>query len=434
MKGGILLVGAGDARDHATYRRLKAEGVRLSFALLGDNGLLIGAPGVERVATLDEALGMADRLRPDVVVVQRPELLFTGAADKLARAGAPVLGPSQAAAEVEASKVRSKRLMEAYRVATPAWRAFDRPGDAAAFLTERWSSGERWVIKADRYLSQAHLRTVVPESLQAALQAVAALAAVPQAERGEEILIERLVEGPEISVHLLLDGRGGVAPCPPVCDYKTLFDGDVGPNTHGMGAVASSQLAADGALQVERRVVQPTLLALASEGLAYSGVLYIGVVFSDEGPVALEYNVRPGNPEWPTLLPMLTSSLASTLEAMATGKLDSVTWRDQWFSMTTFVTVPGYPFVRAEHGAPVRGLGDLLADGSVEVLGEGVRLRPPEWVAGEGRSIAVVADGAQVGGVRARIHAALERIRFPGMHYRTDIGLGRHLVAGAALG
>lgn len=409
----ILVVGTGDARDHAVYARLVAEGARVELALLGDNALLAREPFVRRVADLDEVVALARRGDFDLAVVQRPELLFAGAADRLAAAGVRVFGPDLRAAELEQSKVAAKDFMRRHGVQTPGSETFSRPEAAVAFLRRAWSPRARFVVKSDRYLSDAALRTQVPRDLDEAIDAVERLAHAPEA-RGSAILVERRVDGPESSVHVLLD-RDVFSLAPPVRDYKALLDGDAGPNTHGMGAVAGGAFPEDELALLEERVLAPTRRGLRAEDRAYRGVLYVGILWTREGPVALEYNVRPGNPEWVALLPLLASPLADVLRGTAAPR-----WHLDRAVGCAFCTVPGYPLVRHRHGAPLRGLGDVPAE--VTVLGEGVR-GDDVLVAGEGRSLCVRAEGPSVARMREHLYRGVSALSFPGMHYRTDIGL-----------
>jgi phosphoribosylamine--glycine ligase len=423
----VLLVGTGDARDHATFARLLHEGADVAMAHLGHNALLERHPRVESVAGLAEAVALADRLAPDIVLVQRPELLFAGAVEALAADERTVLGPDSVAAELERSKIFCKRLLTACGIATPAWRTFTSAEAASEHLRRTWSAGERWVVKSDHYLSDARLRTVVPESLAEAIQAVQTLARVPLAARGEEILLERREHGPELSLHLLLDGRTGRL-APPVSDYKTLLDGDTGPNTHGMGAVSGAALDPVHARQLQDGVISPLLRGLARERLLYRGVLYIGVLFTADGPTVLELNVRPGNPEWIALLARLRRPLYEVLLACAHGRLDDAPlWRDDIVSGCLFLTVPGYPVTSERCGHAITGLEDVPR--GVRVFGEGVRAGSDGGlIAGDGRSLCLAAAVPRIDELREHLYAAAARIGGSSLHFRRDIGLGRPLI------
>ncbi len=414
----ILVVGAGDARDHAVYARLRAEGTEAEVALLGANALLARSPGVHRMSGLDDVRERVARGDVDTVVIQRPELLFAGAASLLARAGVRVVGPDLPSAELELSKVLAKDFMRRHGVMTPEAASFTSAEQAITFLRDAWSdgpAGHRYVVKSDRYLSDAALRTAVPRDLDEAAAAVRRLASAPEA-RGSAILVERRIEGRESSVHVLLDD-GVFSVAPPVRDYKALFDGDAGPNTHGMGALAGGELSPEDEARLEERVLAPTRRGLVAEGRTYRGVLYVGVMWTDEGPVALEYNVRPGNPEWVALLPLLDVPLGDVLRGRTPPR-----WRKDLVVGCAFCTVPGYPLVRHDHKNRIRGFDAVPSD--VEIFGEGVR-GDDVLLAGEGRSLCVRAEGASSDDMRARLYRGLSTLAFPGMHYRTDIG-ARH--------
>ncbi len=418
----IWIVGSGDARDHALYEQLVGEGSPVSFALLGDNALLWKRPGVERVVDVEAALRRIDERGSEVVVVQRPELLFAGIGDALIDRGHRFVGPGSRAARLESSKIEAKQFMQDHGVATPASFVFDAAASASAFLRERWSAERRFVIKADRYLSDPDVRSAVPSTLDQAIEAVQRLDAVRSETRGARFLVESRVAGTESSIHLLLDGeRSHLAP--PVSDYKTLHDGDQGPNTHGLGAVAGGGFSAVDHALLEERVIAPSLRGLAQEGRGYRGVLYIGVMWTDEGPIALEYNVRPGNPEWVALLPLLTNRLGDLLRR---DDAPAPEWRTDLVSGCVFCAVAGYPLPRALDEVAIDGLDTLSPS---HVVGEGLRVGPRGFVAGEGRSFCVRATGPSIETMRQQLYGEVAKVRFPGMHYRRDIGLGRSIRA-----
>ncbi|HET6583349.1 MAG TPA: hypothetical protein VFG69_07875 [Nannocystaceae bacterium] len=416
----LVLVGAGDARDHALFTRLREAGAAVVLANLGTNGLLADDPDVVAVESIASARALLERIEPTAVVVQRPELLFAGAVDALSRPGVPVFGPRRFGAVLELSKLRAKAFMQRHGVATPAYRRFATATEAIEFLRREWSDDRRWVIKSDRYLAAAHLRTAVPRTLAEAERAVVALAAIPIATRGSWILIESCLAGVESSVHLVIDGTHASL-CPPVRDYKRLYDRDRGPNTHGMGAVAGGRLDARAEALLRARIIEPTLAGLAHDQLGYRGVLYIGVMWTADGPVALEYNVRPGNPEWVALLTLVDGP--SLARALAGDLVDDLQWQSDRIGGAAFATVPGYPIVERSHAALVGGI--ERAREIATVLGEGVvRDAHGRLHAGRNRSLCVSAEGATVADMRARLYPALAALSFLGRHYRSDIGEG----------
>ena len=430
----FLLYGAGDARDHTTFAHLRREGATVSYAIQGEaNSLLREQPGVASVSDIDEAVALAQSSGTTTVIVQRPELLLSGAVDVFAAAKFPTIGPGRVAAELEGSKLVCKRMLRDSGVPTPEWEEATSAETARRMLRERWVPGDcEWVIKSERYLSDAQLRTAVPDSLEAAEAAVERLAAVPLSERGETILVERRVTGQEVSVHAIIDGAR-VHVCPLVADYKRLHDGDRGPNTHGMGAVASTRDHATAWRSALAPLVEQVGAAVEAAGLGYRGVLYVGVMVTPSGPMVLECNVRPGNPEWQALLALMETPLSEVFAGLTNGGVRrEPRWRKATMAGAVFAAVAGYPDLdTAPSDAPIQGIAEVPDD--VVLVGEGVRgSQPPR--AGTGRSLCVISTADNSDALRRRLYDGLKTVRFPGMQVRSDIGLDRDIVTeGGAL-
>ena len=427
-----MMLGGGEARDHATFMRLRADGAAVRYALLGPgrgNAILRRAAGVTAVDSGAAALELAAEFSPKLVLVQRPELLIDGIADVFRAAGHSVLGAGAELARLEAAKSVSKQLLARCGVPTPdSFLAADAER-AVDYLRTRWRDGAReYVVKSDRYLSDAALGTTVPATLDEAIDAVVRVAR----SAGGAILLEERIYGQELSLHLLLDGRSTQV-CPLVSDYKTLCDGDIGPNTHGMGAVAVSEAPSALSRQLDERIVRPLALGLPARGMDYRGVLYVGVIVTDDGPQVLELNVRPGNPEWIALLALLESPLDQLYTSLAEGSLASAPprWRTRGVSGVAFATVPGYPGEHAAATAAVTLPESMPAD--MTVVGEGIADHGAEYCAGTGRSLALVAVAPTIAQMRRDLYAAFRCAGFSGMHYRRDIGLERTVITGSSL-
>ncbi|WP_413207384.1 phosphoribosylamine--glycine ligase [Rhodospirillum sp. A1_3_36] len=425
----ILIFGDGCARDHATFRRLRSEGHDARFALVGPNAILAKEAGVHRVAGAADAVTLARHLAVDLAVVLGPGHILAGAVDAFQAAGVPCFGPTAAMAAVEASKAVGKDVMRQAGIVTPESHLFDHLEAAEEFLCRVWRENARWVIKAETFLANAAWRTVVPVNLDAARAALHYLLRDgPASDRTNRVMLERRVVGEELSLHVLSDGRD-YRLLPPVCDYKRLDEGDTGPNTHGMGAVASTHVDAWRLLDgLSTAVVEPTLDILVRRGHGFTGVLYIGLIRTESGYQTLEFNARPGNPEWLALLGLLRSPLGEVMEAVATGRLREtpMAWHTDQVGMGLFAVAGDYPFAAPDQRTPLSLANDTA------LLGEDVHAAMDgSLLAGSNRVVAALARGPDVEAARAACLQTLGSAVFDGAKIRRDIGVGGLLGTGA---
>jgi phosphoribosylamine--glycine ligase len=377
----------------------------------------------------DTAVGdlveLARQERPDLVVVGPEMPLALGLADRLRAAGFAVFGPSAAAARLESSKVFSKDLMARHGIPTARVRAFR---DAAAARRYCREIGVPLVVKADGLA--AGKGVTVCRSLDEAEQALT-LCFEERAfgEAGLRVVVEECLEGEEASFFAVADGAG-VLPLVAAQDHKTVWDGDRGPNTGGMGAYSPAPVL-DGTMQerVMAEIVRPVIAAMAKEGAPYTGVLFVGLMITREGPKVIEFNCRFGDPECQAIMPRLEDDLLALLLAAATGRglPTAVSWRPQ-ASVCVVMASAGYPG-RYEPGRPITGVEAAAALPGVTVFHAGTAMMGGTLVTAGGRVLGVQALGSDVAAAVRNVYAAVARIRFEGAHYRRDIGhhaLRRH--------
>jgi phosphoribosylamine--glycine ligase len=412
----ILLVGGG-GREHAIAWKLRqSPRVTDLFVAPGNAGTAAIAVNLPVKANdLDGIAGAAREHRIDLVVVGPEDPLALGLVDRLEAEGIAAFGPSRAAAELEASKAFSKDICRRYDIPHARGASFTSRVDARDYL-ERWDGVP--VVKASGLALGKG--AFLPDSKEEALQIIDQLMAEGTlGEAGRTVVIEERLSGREVSVFSFTDGRT-VIPMLSACDYKRAFDGDEGPNTGGMGSYCPPPWY-DGALAetVRTAIMEPTVRAMAAEGWPYRGVLYGGLMVTDDGPKVLEYNCRFGDPETQVVLPLLKSDLAEVLWAEANDRLHEATveWSDG-ACVGVVMASGGYPD-KYQTGYPIVGL-DAVEDAIV--FHAGTRLGDDgSVVTGGGRVLTVSAVGADLNEARMKAYRNVQRIHFTGCHYRKDI-------------
>ena len=415
----VLLVGGG-GREHAlAWKLAQSPGLGRMIAAPGNPGIAAHARCVPLKDTaIDELVALGQQERPDLVVVGPETPLALGLADRLRGVGLAVFGGSAAAARLESSKVFSKELMARHRIPTARFGAFRDVAAARAYCREL---GAPLVVKADGLA--AGKGVVVCRTLEEADAAVTqCLEARAFGDAGRAVVIEEFLEGEEASFFALSDGTT-VLPLTAAQDHKTVWDDDRGPNTGGMGAYSPAPVL-DARMQerVMAEIVRPTIAAMAAEGSPYTGVLFVGLMITREGPKVIEFNCRFGDPECQAILPRLEDDLLALLLAAATGKglPPALAWSPR-SSVCVVMTSGGYPG-RYETGRVITGVEAAAGLAGVNVFHAGTALADGALVTAGGRVLGVQASGADVTGAIRTAYAAVERIRFDGAHYRRDIG------------
>ncbi|MBI3649287.1 MAG: phosphoribosylamine--glycine ligase [Actinobacteria bacterium] len=415
----ILVVGSG-AREHAMVWCLAQNpSVDRLFAAPGNAGIAseatclpVDADDIAAVIELVEREGI------DLTVVGPEAPLVGGLVDSLESRGYKVFGPSKTAARIEGSKAWAKDLMQRHGIPCAASRAFERFEDALEYLDAL--GGAPVVIKADG-LAAGKGVTVAQDRAEAIGALQACLVDRAFGEAGATVLIEERLSGPEVSAFALTDGRE-VLPLVLAQDFKRIGDGDEGPNTGGMGAYSPVPLvdaATEGRIWDE--IARATVRAMDAEGVRFKGLLYAGLMLTEDGPKVLEFNCRFGDPETEAVLPRLRSDFGELVLATVEGTLSSYKahWTDE-VSVTVVLASGGYPG-EYRTGMPIAGLEAAGEVDGVVVFHAGTKERQGRVVTAGGRVLAVSALGATLAEARARAYEAVERISFEGMQYRTDI-------------
>lgn len=414
----VLVVGGG-GREHAILWALaKSPRVTQLFCAPGNAGIAELAQCVDLKATDVEGItAWAKEHAMDFVVVAPDDPLALGMVDALEAAGIPAFGPWKNAAILEASKAFSKELMAKYHIPTAKHRTFTHLEEALAYLEEQ---GAPIVVKADGLALGKGV--VVAQSVAEAQEAARAMMEEGKfGAAGRTLVIEECMTGPEVTVLAFCDGKHLVT-MPASQDHKRAFDGNQGPNTGGMGAIAPVKCyTPDIARQCMEEIFQPTVAAMAAEGRPFQGVLYFGLMLTPQGPKVVEYNARFGDPECQAVLSLLESDLMDILEACRNGTLDQVdvAWRVGGACCLVLAS-GGYPGAYPK-GLPITGLEE--AGKSAVVFHAGTaRNEQGEIVTNGGRVLGVTAVADDLETAIAEAYAAAKCIHFDGMHFRTDIG------------
>jgi phosphoribosylamine--glycine ligase len=353
----------------------------------------------------------------DLVVIGPEAPLATGIADTLEGEGIKVFGPSYAASRMESSKIFAKELMGRRGVPTAAFRIFDDLEKAEEYIR---SAASPVVVKADGLA--AGKGVVVSKTVEEAVSAAKDMLVEKKfGSAGNKIIVEECLKGEEASILVITDGHN-ILPLASSQDHKRVFDGDKGPNTGGMGAYSPTPAISDEMFdEIIDSIVRPTIDGLREEGIPYKGVLYTGVMITDEGPKVLEYNVRFGDPETQAILPRMKTDLAELLLAAAEGDVSGrrLKW-DRRECVCVVLASGGYPGSYAK-GKKITGIEEAEKDGAL-VFHAGTRLENGEFFTSGGRVLNVVGLGKDIKEAVANTYRAAEKINFESMHYRKDIG------------
>ena len=404
----VLLIGSG-GREHALAAALNRD------PKLEELHVAPGNPGISEIALChqldikdnDAILSLAQSLKVDLVVVGPEVPLVNGVADVLAKAKIPCFGPSKAAAQLEGSKDFAKQVMRDAGVPTAKSYTCNSKEEIEKALD---AFGAPYVVKHDGLA--AGKGVVVTDDRALALE---------HALQSSQVVIEEFLDGPEVSLFGISDGHY-VLPMQPAQDFKRAFDGDLGPNTGGMGAYSPLPWAPDEIIEETlSQVLNPTVQEMAARGTPFVGLLYAGLALTSHGTRVIEFNARFGDPETQVLLPRLNSPLAQLLLAAATGKLKEfgdLNWSDE-SAVTVVLASQGYPAAPAS-GEPIMG---IKPNDHSFVFHAGTAIRDGILHSAGGRVLTITGIGSDLTEARDAAYRTISQISLAGSHYRSDIAL-----------
>jgi phosphoribosylamine--glycine ligase len=416
----LLLIGNG-AREHALAWKLAQSSTVERVLVAPGNGGTALPPKCENRPTaaedLDGLVALAQAEQVDLVIVGPEVPLVAGVVDKMQAAGIKAFGPTAAAAAIEGSKAFSKEFMRRHNIPTGKAEIFDDFDEAMRYLrvaddvpvvkADGLAAGKGVILPAGKTDAANVLKSVLLEGKFGAA--------------GQIVLLEERLEGPELSVLAFCDGTHAII-MPPAQDHKRVWDDDTGPNTGGMGAFAPSPLATPQLIkQVEETILHPTLAGMAAEGMPYMGVLYMGLMLTQDGPKVIEYNCRFGDPETQVIVPLLESDLVEILLACVEGRLNEVTprWR-KGAAITVVMASAGYP-LEYDTGMQIDDIEEAERLGCL-VFHAGTKLVGNRLVTAGGRVLAVTAVAKNLADARSQAYKGVHAIHFNHAYFRKDIG------------
>ena len=413
----ILVVGGG-GREHAIIWKLKQGRNDLDiFCAPGNGGISDIATCVPIGATdIDGIVEYAKENAVDLVIVAPDDPLYMGMVNRLNKEGIRAFGPTQNAAEIEGSKVYAKQLMKKYDIPTAEYEVFSDYDSACAYVK---SCKLPTVVKADGLALGKGV--IICETVQQAIDALIEIMVDKKfGDAGSRVVIEEYITGPEVSVLSFCDGKT-ILPMASAQDHKRAYDGDMGPNTGGMGTFSPTPKYT-GALkeEIEETIIQRTLYALNQEGRTFKGIIFFGLMLTEDGPKVLEYNARFGDPEAQVVLPRMKNDLLEVINAVIDGTLSDIKleW-DERSAVCVVMASGGYPG-KYQKGLAISGLDDVAG---ATVFHAGTAKKDGQYVTSGGRVLGVTALGKDITDARDKAYENVQRISFNGAQYRKDIGI-----------
>jgi len=413
----VLVIGGG-GREHALCWKIKeSPKVKRIYCAPGNAGIAGIAECVDiKVDDVELLLQFAQRKQIDLTIVGPEASLVAGIVDLFESKGLKIFGPNQVAAQLEGSKVFAKEFMHRRNIPTAIYKVFDQAKDALDFLkaaqfplvvkADGIAAGKGVYVCADLKAAQVAIDDIMVKKIFGAA--------------GNRVVIEECLQGPEASVLAICDGRHFLV-IPTAQDHKRIFDDDMGPNTGGMGTFSPNTLVNVNVLeQIINRVIEPAVRGMYQEGNPFKGVLFAGLMLTSDGPKALEFNVRFGDPETQSILPRLDSDIIDIFMATCEGRLNEVTahWRQE-ACVCVVIASGGYPG-KYENGFPIHGL-DEIKDHETFIFHAGTKNDGGVLVTNGGRVLGVSALGQTLEAAAAKAYNAVDQIEFDHMFFRRDI-------------
>ncbi len=415
----ILIIGSG-GREHAIgWKVAQSKRAGQIFFAPGNAGtMLIGTNVDIKANDINKLLSFAKRENIDLTIALPDEPLSLGVVNQFKKSGLRIWGPTKEAAMLESSKVFAKNFMTKYKLPTAEFRAFTNIDTAKNYLLR-----QRYpiVIKASGLaLGKGVIIAQSKDEAHQALEDIMTKKIFGSA--GDEIIIEDFLEGVEISIHAMCDGKNYIIfPC--VQDHKRIFEGNTGPNTGGMGVVGPLPFVDDRIMaQIQKDIIAPTIEALLAENISYKGILYPSIMLTDGGPKIIEFNARFGDPEAQTYIRLLETDLLDMLDASIDGNLGELNykWR-QDSACTVVIASKGYPG-GYESGKEILGIDAAEMSRDIIIFQAGTKVQDNKLVTNGGRVLGVSALGRNLDDAVKNAYSAVKKINFDGMQYREDIG------------
>lgn len=413
----LLVVGSG-GREHAIAKKLlESDGVEAVFVAPGNDGMTLDGLQLVDIAISEHSRLIAFAQEHDIAwtFIGPDDALAAGIVDDFNTAGLKAFGPSRLAAELEWSKDFAKEIMVKYQVPTAAYGTFSDFEEAKADILEK---GAPIVVKADGLALGKGV--VVAETVDQAVEAAHEMLLDNKfGDSGARVVIEEFLEGEEFSLFAFVNGDKFYM-MPTAQDHKRAYDGDKGPNTGGMGAYATvPHISQDVVDQAVETIVKPVLDGMIKEGRPYLGILYAGLILTDEGPKVIEFNARFGDPETQIILPRLTSNFAQNITDILEQKDTTITWLEEGLTLGVVVASEGYPLAY-EKGVvlPAKSEGEIVTYyAGAKFSADGQAL-----LSNGGRVYMLVTTADDVSAAQTRIYQELDKQKRPGLFYRNDIG------------